>query len=146
MDMSLNIPLFEQMSDLGTEVALFSMLSHLPLSSIMIILAVFLISSFFITSADSATFVLGMQSTNDSLNPPNTVKWIWGIIISSFAAVLLYSGGLEGLQMAAIIVAFPFAFILIGIAFSLVEAFRKEVLKTGKAYVQNRKPTDLFTG
>lgn len=133
MDMSLNIPLFEVMSERGTEVALFSMLSYLPLSSIMIFLAIFLISTFFITSADSATFVLGMQTTNGSLNPPNSVKWIWGVIISSFAAVLLYSGGLEGLQMASIIVAFPFAFILIGISFSLIEAFRKEVPKSKKA-------------
>ncbi|MGA8942382.1 MAG: BCCT family transporter [Thermoactinomyces sp.] len=133
MDMSMNIPLFEVMSNRGTETALFSMLSQLPLSIIMIMLAVFLISSFFITSADSATFVLGMQSTNGSLNPPNSIKWIWGVIISSFAAILLYSGGLEGLQMASVIVAFPFAFILIGIAFSLIEAFRKEMPKSRKA-------------
>ena len=133
MDMSDGIPLFEQMSEQGTEVALFSMLSQLPFSEIMIGLAVILISTFFITSADSATFVLGMQTTNGSLNPPTTVKWIWGLIISASAAILLYSGGLEGLQMASVIAAFPFAFILIGVAFSLLKAFRKEVPGKRKA-------------
>ena len=133
MEMSDGIPLFEQMSEQGTEVALFSMLSHLPLSGIMIVLAVILISTFFITSADSATFVLGMQTTDGSLNPSNTVKWIWGLIISASALILLYSGGLEGLQMASIIAAFPFAFILIGVAVSLLKAFRQEVPKRRRA-------------
>ena len=137
MDMSEGIPLFAQMSEQGTEVALFSMLSQLPLSEIMIALAVILISTFFITSADSATFVLGMQTTDGSLNPPNSVKWIWGLIISASAAILLHTGGLEGLQMASVIAAFPFAFILIGVALSLLKAFRKEVPKKRKAVSPN---------
>ncbi|AKG04690.1 glycine/betaine ABC transporter permease [Salimicrobium jeotgali] len=120
------IDVFSDMSELGTEVALFSALEHLPLGGIMSAVGLLLISTFFITSADSATFVLGMQTTNGSLNPSRKVKFTWGIIQAGAAAVLLWQGGLGALQTAAIISAFPFAFILILICFSLMKAFKEE--------------------
>lgn len=57
-----------------TEIALFSTLGELPLATIATVLSIVLISTFFITSADSATFVLGMQTTNGMLNPPLAIK------------------------------------------------------------------------
>ena len=62
----------------STELTIFEMFSEMPWSWVLSIVAVLLIASFFITSADSATFVLGMQSTYGSLTPPNTVKLGWG--------------------------------------------------------------------
>ncbi|MFA9557297.1 BCCT family transporter [Evansella sp. AB-rgal1] len=113
-------------NEYGTEVALFAVLQQYHFGTIMSGIAILLIASFFITSADSATFVLGMQTTNGSMNPPNTVKFIWGIIQSSTAAVLLLSGGLDALQTASIIAAFPFTIIMIFMIFSLVKALRAE--------------------
>lgn len=132
LDINKGYPLFEIMSDKGTEIVLFDILQQYPVGEGMTILAVFLISTFFITSADSATFVLGMQSTAGSLNPPNYVKFIWGIIISSSASILLYSGGLGALQTASIISSFPFVFILFGVVISLILSFRKEFLTIKK--------------
>lgn len=111
----------------GIEVSLFAVLAHFPLSTFTSILAIILISTFFITSADSATFVLGMQTTNGSLNPPNITKIVWGILVSAAALVLLWSGGLTALQTASIIAAFPFAFILIFMMFSLIKSFKEEI-------------------
>jgi glycine betaine transporter len=108
------------------EVALFSVLQNYPLGMIMSGLAIFLICTFFITSADSATFVLGMQTTNGNMNPPGSVKFTWGIIQSAAAAILLWTGGLEALQTASIIAAFPFAIIMILMVFSLIKAFKDE--------------------
>lgn len=119
----------KDMGDLGTEVALFSMLEHIPLGGIMSFIGLLLISTFFVTSADSATFVLGMQTTNGSLNPKNQVKFTWGIIQAGAAAVLLWQGGLESLQTAAIIAAFPFTFIMILICFSLYKQFSEDAKK-----------------
>ncbi|GEN55466.1 glycine betaine uptake BCCT transporter [Halobacillus faecis] len=124
-----NVDLYSDVSELGAEVALFSMLENVPLGSIMSIIGLLLISTFFITSADSATFVLGMQTTNGSLNPTNQVKFTWGIIQAGAAAVLLWQGGLGALQTAAIIAAFPFTFIMILICFSLFKAFQEEAKK-----------------
>ncbi|WP_226578353.1 BCCT family transporter [Halobacillus litoralis] len=123
------IDIYSDVNELGAEVALFSMLENVPLGAVMSVIGLLLISTFFITSADSATFVLGMQTTNGSLNPKNQVKFTWGIIQSGAAAVLLWQGGLGALQTAAIIAAFPFTFIMILICFSLFKTFQDEAKK-----------------
>ncbi|WP_290714523.1 BCCT family transporter, partial [Exiguobacterium sp. UBA1053] len=82
------------------------------LGTFLSIVAVFLITTFFITSADSATYVLGMLSSGGSLMPSLRIKLAWGVVQSSIAAVLLYAGGLGALQAAAILAAFPFIFVV----------------------------------
>lgn len=109
-----------------TEIALFATLGELPLSTIATVLAIVLISTFFITSADSATFVIGMQTTNGMLNPPMRIKLIWGVIQASAAAVLLWSGGLNALQTASIVSAFPFVIILLLMMVSLQKGLQSE--------------------
>lgn len=114
------------------ENALFAALGHFPFSLISSLLAIILISTFFITSADSATFVLGMQTTNGMLNPPNVVKITWGVIQAAAASVLLFSGGLSGLQTASFAAALPFTFILVFMMFSLYKAFKDETPRLKK--------------
>ena len=106
--------------------ALFITLDYLPGGTFLAILATLLIVTFFITSADSATFVLGMMSSNGNPNPSIPVKLAWGIFQSLIAIVLLLSGGLEALQTASILTALPFAVILLGMCLSLAKALRKE--------------------
>lgn len=106
--------------------ALFITLRQLPFGATVSLLATLLIITFFITSADSATFVLGMLSSKGNLNPKNSVKLVWGILQSSIAIILLISGGLEGLQTIAIIIALPFAVILLIMCFSLMKALNNE--------------------
>ena len=55
------------LSGLSTEETLFAVFNEMPMSMLLSIVAVILIAIFFITSADSATFVLGMQTTYGSL-------------------------------------------------------------------------------
>lgn len=88
--------------------------------------AILLVSSFFITSADAATFVLGMLTTGGRLNPQVKVKVIWGVILSATAAALLLSGGLQALEMAMLIAAFPFTFVVLLMAVSLLKALSGE--------------------
>ena len=72
-----------------------------------------LISTFFVTSADSGTFVLGMYSTQGILNPPRTRTAIWGILMGALAVVLLITGGLQNLQTISLTAAPPFAVIML---------------------------------
>ena len=109
--------------------ALFVTLEQFPLGTILSVIALILIMTFFITSADSATFVLGMMTSHGTLNPTNKVKLVWGIIQSSIAAILLYFGGLDALQMASIITAFPFAIIMLFMAYSLYTALEDDAEK-----------------
>ena len=66
-----------------------------------------------------------MLTTHGSLNPPNRIKMIWGIVLAALASILLYVGGLEALQTAAIIAAFPFVFVI----FFMMAALFKELQK-----------------
>ena len=109
------------------ETALFAVYDLLPLSGVLVVVTLILISTFFITSADSATFVLGMQTTRGDMDPPNYVKIIWGLFLSASAIVLMLSGGLDAMQTAIIVSAFPLTFVLIGMAFSVLKDFQKEV-------------------
>lgn len=111
---------------LPDEQALFGMFDQLPLGMILSILGILLISTFFITSADSATFVLGMQTTNGSMSPPTRVKFTWGLAQSAIAAVLLYTGGLQALENALISAALPFSFIMLLMIVSFYKALKKD--------------------
>nr|WP_276245347.1 BCCT family transporter [Virgibacillus profundi] len=114
------------MSEIGNEVALFAFLESQPMAAVVMGVAVLLIASFFVTSADSGTFVLGMLTTGGKLNPGTGVKLVWGVILAGTAAVLLWSGGLKALEMAMLIAAFPFAILMIFMCFSLLKALKSE--------------------
>lgn len=122
--------------------ALFITLQHLPLGWIAAGLATLLIITFFVTSADSATFVLGMLSSEGRLTPTNGVKLTWGVLQSSIAAVLLFSGGLQALQTAAIVAAAPFAVIMVLMCVSVTRALREEDRERRRAERARRRKLD----
>src|SRR5699024_1207009 len=115
-----------ELTQYTTELVLFNMFDQLPLSLILSVIAILLIGSFFITSADSATFVLGIQSTHGSLEPPNRVKIAWGVAQSSVALILLYVGGPEAMQNTIIVAAIPFSFVMILMIIALSNALYEE--------------------
>ncbi|MFD1927975.1 BCCT family transporter [Sporosarcina siberiensis] len=117
----------QDLASASTELVVFEMFNTMPLSLILSFVAILLIISFFITSADSATFVLGMQSTNGSLTPPNTVKLTWGIIQSTIAVILLSVNGLTALQNTIIIAALPFSFVIVLMVIALMKSLKEEL-------------------
>ncbi|HAR6476297.1 TPA: BCCT family transporter [Staphylococcus pseudintermedius] len=134
----------KEIFDMSAETQLFGVFNHIPLGIVLSIIALLLIASFFITSADSATFVLGMQTTNGSLNPSVFIKVTWGIAQSLIAFVLLLSGGGDGeaglnaLQSAAIISALPFSFIVILMMISFYKDANKERKFLGLTLTPNK--------
>lgn len=107
-------------------VALFQSFSALPMTNILSILAIFLIFTFLVTSADSATYILGSMTSKGSLNPALTVKIIWGVLIIAIAVVLLFAGGLNALQTASLTSALPFTIILLLIVVAFIRMVKKE--------------------
>ncbi|MGD6842340.1 BCCT family transporter [Bacillus infantis] len=114
--------------------ALFTTYGELPFTFIVSLLSILLIFTFLITSADSATYILGSMTSKGSLMPPLGVRIVWGILIGAIAAVLLLSSGLEGLQTASLVAALPFTIILVFMCISLLKSLSKEppVQKTKK--------------
>lgn len=119
------------------EGALFETLHHLPLYGLLVAFTNILIASFFITSADSATFVISRFSTagHESSDPKAGKRLIifWGVVLGALAIVLIYSGGLKALQTASIVGAFPFMFImyllLVAVIKDLVKCRKEEISK-----------------
>ncbi len=109
--------------------ALFQLFSHYPFSLGLSLVAVLLLGVFFVTSADSATFVLSMMTSNGRLFPPAAKKIVWGLIVSVTASLLLYVGGLEALQKMAIAAALPFTIVMIALCKSLVKGLKYEAKK-----------------
>lgn len=110
----------------STPTAFFVVMNEYPLGGFISVIAIVLLCTFFVTSADSATFVLGMMSKQGDLNPDNKRKVVWGIIQSLLALALMLAGGLTMLQTASIAAAFPFAFVMLFGMVSLVLALRRD--------------------
>ncbi|MEX1197474.1 MAG: BCCT family transporter [Pseudohongiellaceae bacterium] len=105
---------------------LFLMLESLPYTEALGVLTLILIVLFVITSANSATFVLGMFTGKGVLTPSRWLRVGWGIIQVLVAGVLLLSGGLGALQTMSIVAAFPFMILMIFMAAALLRSLREE--------------------
>lgn len=124
----------------ATEEVLFATFNHYTLGWLLSIIAIILIFSFFITSADSATYVLAMLTEDGNLNPKNRTKVIWGLVLAVIAIVLLLSGGLLALQNVLIIVALPFSFVMILMMLALLVELFHEKKEMGLSISPDRYP------
>lgn len=124
-----HIPLLETVSK-SVEAALFKTLDHLPFAGFIGVLANLLIASFFITSADSATFVICQFSTGGKTGKDGRFGRMlivfWGMVLGGLALVLIFSGGLKALQTASIAGALPFVFVMYVILAATIYAMAAE--------------------
>ncbi len=123
-----HLPLVEVVKQ-DTSLVLFSMLDSLPWGTLTSLLAIVLVSVFFVTSADSATFVLGMMTSKGNPTPSARIKLAWGVLTALVAAILLLSGGLKGVQATSIVIALPFMVIMLVMCIGLVKALDVEANK-----------------
>lgn len=110
----------------ATETATFATLQHYPLGFILSLLSLVVIMIFFVTSADSATYVLGMLSARGSIQPASAIKVSWGVILALFALIMIYTGGTQAIQNLLIIAALPFSIVIILMMWSLFRALGEE--------------------
>ncbi|API86934.1 BCCT family transporter [Francisella uliginis] len=110
-------------------VALFEFFQHFPFSIILSIIAVFLIVTFFVTSADSGALVIDILATGNAKKSITMHRIAWSVLSGLLAISLILAGGLEALQSATIISAFPLLFILFLMCFSLVKSLRLDYLR-----------------
>ena len=123
------------------ETLLFKFLDYLPLSSVTGLVSLVVISLFFITSADSGIYVLNNIASRDkSLVAPRWQAMMWGILMSVVAIVLMQAGGLANLQTMTLLVALPFAMLMLLMCFSLWKG-----LSADKKYFDTKvNPTSIF--
>lgn len=117
-------------SDIGTDASaqdlFFSVLDQLPLAQLTPLLAMICVAVFFVTSADSASVVMGILSQRGKAEPDKKIVVFWGLAMMGIAVVMLLVGGneaLAGLQNLIIVSALPFAIILL----LMMVAFAKDL-------------------
>ena len=110
---------------------MFGLLGSFPGGGIAAFVAMILLATFFITSADSASTVMGTMSQNGRLNASRPVTAMWGIATALIAVVLLLTGGkdaLNNLQSVTILAASPFVIVVIALMFALVKGLSDDPL------------------
>lgn len=128
----------------ATETATFATLEHYPLGFILSILTLIVIMIFFVTSADSATYVLGMLSSQGDINPSSIVKVSWGIIMALFAIIMIYTGGTQAIQNLLIIAALPFSIVIILMIWSLFKSLGEEKPRPSNKILVKDRDSDVL--
>ena len=114
--------------------ALFEVLNHLPANTVLVVGFLILLVIFFVTSADSAAFVVDMIATGGEQNPPVLTRVMWAVLGGGIAAVLLWGGassgdltaGLGALQTMTILAAAPFSVVMVLACIATLRAFSRE--------------------
>ncbi|MCQ4621085.1 BCCT family transporter [Corynebacterium sp. CCUG 71335] len=105
------------------EQVLFSLFDALPLSNFTPYLLIAILAVFFITTADSASVVMGTMSSKGDPESNKMVSIFWGLCMMGVAVVMLLAGGedaLSGLQSLTVLIALPFSLVVLGLLFSFV--------------------------
>jgi choline/carnitine/betaine transport len=106
--------------------ALFSMLESFPLTQVLSIVAILLVTVFFVTSSDSGSLVVDHLTSGGKMDSPVPQRVFWAFMEGLVAAILLLGGGLETLQTASICTGLPFALIILVSIYSLYLGFAQE--------------------
>ena len=109
--------------------ALFKFLEHFPFSSVVFIIAIILVITFFVTSSDSGSLVVDTITSGGRENNPVWQRIFWAILEGVVAAALLIAGGLGALQAASIAIALPFAIVMLIACWGLYQALYLESIR-----------------
>lgn len=109
--------------------AIFAFLGHFPLTEAFSVLAIVIVTLFFITSMDSAGLVMdNMASGHDDAAPAHQRVW-WVVAIGLVAATILVGAGKSGLsalENVAILIGLPFFVLGYFQMWSLLRAMRED--------------------
>ena len=98
-------------------VALFALFDGYPVPTLISILSLIIIVTFFVTSSDSGALVASMLSSKSHIgihdDSPILSRVTWAILLGIIAAVLLYKGGLTALQTSVVVTGVPFSIIVV---------------------------------
>ena len=127
-------------NDISAEAkSLFVFFEDYPFTTVLNIVGIALIISFFITSSDSGSLVIDSLTSGGKIDAPVGQRVFWALSEGTVAAVLLVGGGLEALQTASIITAIPFTLILTVMCYSLYLGLKEDYRKLQSERNQKEK-------
>lgn len=110
------------LGDITAEESMFRIFEDFPLTGLLSVLGIVLVTIFFITSSDSGSLVVDMLASGGHPNPPIWSRIVWAALEGFLAIALLLSGGLTSLQAGSLVTALPFSIILLLMCVALVKA------------------------
>jgi choline/carnitine/betaine transport len=127
-------------TEFGEAVSGYVLFGALPVVGTVLLFAfLVLVTTFFVTSADSSTLAVSMMTTGGKEHPSSINRVFWAVLQGLVASILMVVGGVNALQSAAIITGAPFAIVCLVAALGLIRTFQTE---TGGVLLQDR--TRLF--
>lgn len=123
----------------SSEAVLFSLFDNLPLAGITPFILIFVLAVFFITSADSASVVMGTMSSQGDPAPNKLLVTFWGLCMMGIAIVMLLTGGeevLSGLQNLTILSALPFSMVLLALMVAFIKDLHADPMFIRRTYAR----------
>jgi choline/carnitine/betaine transport len=117
----------------STEGQLFGLLDTMPLGGLLSIIAMILVAIFFVSGADAASIVMGTLSQKGTIEPSRWIVIFWGVVMGAIAAIMLIVGAgegeaLTGIQNITIIMAAPFALVMVVLCVALAKDLHDDPL------------------
>ncbi|WP_239643439.1 BCCT family transporter [Natronococcus jeotgali] len=139
--------------EVGPEVSGFILFDALPFGAVFMVAFLLIVTTFFITSADSSTLAVSMMTTGGKESPSTINRVFWGIVLGLTAAILMILGGEGGagaLEQAVVITGAPFAIVCFLAMLSLIKnlsgtngrvLLQEETVLVGSAERRSDDPT-----
>ena len=118
---------YRGVADAPPELALFKMLEQLPFTGIVSTISVFLITIFFVTSADSGALVMDIITAGGKMDAPVQQRVFWCLLAGFVAVALMLGGGMASLQALTISIGLPFGVVLLVMCVGLLKGLREEI-------------------
>ena len=128
--------------DENVPVALFKFFEYFPFASVLSIVGLLLVTTFFVSSSDSGSLVIDTLTSGGKQEPPVWQRVFWAVTEGVVAAILLLAGGLEALQTMTIASAFPMIFLILIGAYALMKSLRADYMHLSS--VQNHTTTGQY--
>lgn len=131
--------LASSVNDIGS--LLFDFLNYLPYATLTKVLALFIISLFFIVTINFGIYTLNNIAIKDkSQVSPRWQSIFWGGLLSIVTLILYWFGGIEILQSSMLFFSLPFAVLMFIMAWSLLKGVRLD------HHYYATESSDLWTG
>ncbi|SIR82885.1 choline/carnitine/betaine transport [Haladaptatus litoreus] len=112
--------------DLGSAVSGYILYGALPLGQLLLLGFLILVTTFFVTSADSSTLAVSMMTTGGKEHPSSVNRIFWALLQGAVASILMVIGGADALQAAAITTGGPFLVVCTVTVLGLIRTFQDE--------------------
>jgi BCCT family betaine/carnitine transporter len=127
------VPVIEIMTEVSPQAAIVAVVQALPLGTLILVLFLAMCFIYSATTLQASAYTIASVASKDLVagesEPRRWNRLFWALALGGTAVALMYLGGLEPLQTAALIVAVPLIFVIILSVWSLLRWLEEDLGK-----------------